>query len=265
MDKSQSMMLSFLPSLVDKQKNELKKYIKKIRAMQDFENLDICILGHLNPNFFINRNYSLIKAPMKITDTIKNYLLSISNKNLGGGEARESIYIYLDNIIAKKIKAESFKLDESSLKEICTFLMIALYHEKRHVDQKEFKDENFTSIMSQMECLFFNTTAGKKHYKSFHDDWYIELDANLYGATKVLDYYQRKHDEDHIDVDYASYYAKVDGYRRMTYDFDYFFSNYNKLRKNPFYRVQEVRKDLIRSFKGLSPLTWRKYYIVRMS
>ena len=91
MDKSQSMMLSFLPSLVDKQKNELKKYIKKIRAMQDFENLDICILGHLNPNFFINRNYSLIKAPMKITDTIKNYLLSISNKNLGGGEARDNI------------------------------------------------------------------------------------------------------------------------------------------------------------------------------
>ena len=98
MDKSQGMMFSFLPSLVDEQKNELKKYIKKIRAMQDFENLDICILEHLNLNFFINRNYSLIKAPMKITDTIKNYLLSISNKNLGSGEVRESIYIYLDNI-----------------------------------------------------------------------------------------------------------------------------------------------------------------------
>lgn len=143
--------------------------------MQDFENLDICILGHLNPNFFINKNYSLIKFPIKVTDTIKNYLLSMFNQNYGGGEFRESIYIYLDNIIAKKIKAESFKLDESSLKEICTFLMIALYHEKGHVDQKEFKDENFTSIMSQMEYLFLNTITGKKHYKSFHMLIYMEL------------------------------------------------------------------------------------------
>lgn len=122
------------------------------------------------------------------------------------------------------------KIKRIDAESLFAFYISNMYHEvKHHLQQKHRKNEslNFEAFIYDIENIvqYFN----EKDYLSNYDDYFVEIDANLYGVHNALEYL-KKHDA--ISAGALTYLGKLkeecdDGLRR--YDFQRIFELFHTI------------------------------------
>ena len=233
-----------LPYSDTREVREIKKYAKKISQIDDFKDLNLYLVQYYDTEAFNNKlvlsNFHklLRRKTISIISSFSQYFGSYNPETKG-------IMIYIDNQIkyGKAYKVYNnlnnkieIKEDLNSLKTTCSNILRTMYHEKRHHLQKTKKNNSFTSIVCQIEDNMKESLYGISKYFKNHDEWYFEIDANLYGVKKAIEYYENNPQDNHADMNYLKDLYYINKTQKYAYDFDKFFTMYNIYReKNPFY------------------------------
>lgn len=223
--------------------NVISEEQKKYRTNPEFfifdkkDYLEDSKLIHLNNKYNLIRNNKLLENALRYTGYF-NYFKHIKFNLIGGYTDGKKITILLND--------KTFKND---FNDQLYFKILATFHEFRHIGQKEEFDitniekpiTNFHHFRYLLEdnCLRYLPPS----YALAHDDFYFEIDANLYGIEKTDEYCAKNNIS---AIEYQRRYKQRQYSKMITYDFDKFinlnrlitFSNQilaNKFSKNPTY------------------------------
>ncbi len=235
---------------------EEQKYYQKIPEFFIYDIKDFfedSTLRRLNDRYKLIRNNNFIKKILSYSGYIeipKYILYSTSNAYTGNKK------------ITILLKEKDLKQD---FNEQLYFRIVSVFHEFRHIGQDEkFNITNIKESITSFEdfryllenfCLRYLPPS----YTFAHDDFYFEIDANLYAIEKA-DEYCRKNN---VYADKIQRKYKQKQYSKMlTYDFDYFIDIhrfialnpiiFNQISKNPTYSLFFKKNG---TFNKLSDIT----------
>lgn len=240
--------ITLSPFIENNKSKKIKEYAKKIIKLHDFKNLKICLVQYNDINK--NEKYTYVKdAKTKAVSLVTSilpyngYYDSVSN----------NIMIFIDNhikygkfssiVINLKEFNINLKKQNNYFKKTCCSILKTLYHEKKHYLQQNELNNSYDSIITQMETNLKGSLYGSINYTLRHDDWYIELDADMYAINNTLNYYKNNPEDQNVDFEYLNYLQKITTYKQYLYDFDKFFNIYN-IYKEKLPIISNIRSKL---------------------
>lgn len=162
---------------------EMKRIAKEIIANEskkygiDINIRPITFVDIINPKLFKDGNYTIDKR----RHDLSNYI----NLRCGGyNDLKGTTVIFLD------------KLDRISHASIGNMFLLVntCYHEARHSVQQTFDRFSYERFLLDME-IFSILGDSYSHYKRNHDEYYSEIDANLYSIRMAREYLRSNYPE----------------------------------------------------------------------
>lgn len=208
----------FSPFFDDKDSLEIKEFVRKIRKSPEFSKMKINIVqfNHIRGKFKLNRNNK--------THLIREFI----RPSVGGcySKDEDKIFIYVDNYV------RPIRISKSEKNNSFSRIVQGIFHEYRHRCQYSLNhNETFNLIFCDISRLVMEY-RGKFKYLLEHDSFFIEIDANNYGVSKAIEYF-----EEHQEMAKYSNKRDLDIHRLMydydecVYDFDKEFTYYNIIRE----------------------------------
>ena len=218
--------------------SEMKRIVKEITASESKKygiNIDarpITFVDIINPKLFKNGNYTIDKRRRDLS----NYI----NLRCGGyNDMKGTTVIYLD------------KLDRISHKSMDSMFLLVntCYHEVRHSVQQTFDRYSYERFLLDME-IFSMIGDSYSHYKRNHDEYFSEIDANLYSIRMAREYLKNnypdiyKKDKEKIDKNENYYIVNYKLYN-PSYFIDRVIPRIKTL--SPFHNDEISKRDFIES------------------
>lgn len=126
-------------------------------------------------------------------------------------------------------------------------LVFTCYHEIRHIQQENFNGNSYENFIRVLES--FNLSYSFEfEYMLYHDNTYLEIDANLYAITKTKDFLKTKYSdrfkEDEVKLKIIEEKVMLDYLRYdSSYTVDCFYQNIQKYKQvHDFDDIPEVFK-----------------------
>lgn len=121
-------------------------------------------------------------------------------------------------------------------------LIFTIYHEIQHLYQEKYPQNNYIYFLMKIEKYIIINNP--KYYQTYHDNFLIEIDANLYGITKTIDYLKN----------YPNYYLRNEEYLEKKqseylknfkyYDEQIVFEEFHKIIKKDYKKILNEFKIL---------------------
>lgn len=207
-------------------------------------------LRRLNNKFKLVRNNSIFEKTLGYTGYIEvpKYILYYTSGGFTNG--KEIIILMKTKTLKKNFNEELY------------FKILSVFHEFRHIGQKENFDikkteKNITNFidfryMLEVCCRHYLPPI----YALEHDDFYFEIDANLYGIQKSEEYCEKN---GILPTKFQLNYKKKQYSKMLRYDFDKFITLHRlnplipiKLSKIPNYNIFFSKTGY---FKRISDIT----------
>ena len=206
----------------------IKKYLKQMMYEEDIRNFPMKISCIMVDE--VDRNNSLFKGNFKLEHikTKVEILRELSNKSVWGRCNSKGILVYVDNTINSYIK---YVRGKKMINEVCTEIRSSIYHEMRHYIQRTGNANSFSSIMYYIEKVVRYSKKGREEYRKNHDKFYVEIDADLYSANKVVEHYENNKDDDTLSKKIIKELTYSSSYNNYTYDFDKMFNLFCEVKR----------------------------------
>lgn len=190
-----------------------------------------------NPLTRLNKEWKLVRD---------NSLLDKTFKAVGHFDLFKQLdYLHYDGFTSANGKKITILLHEYCLKgnfsEGLYSNILIFFHEFRHIWQAEqysgrkllkdtITDFGTFRYLIENDCKKFFSPS----YLLKHDDFYFEIDANIYGIEKANDYCSKNNI---FAPNLQRSYAERQYSQMINYDFDYFLRLFNIIYRNPGYRL----------------------------
>lgn len=191
----------------------------------------ICIV--FNNSF--QTDYKIIYQSREEAEALNPDIKNLS-KNVGGTYQPKNKLIYIFSNVIDEINKKNYNNLRNSNDNGLAFLILACFHELEHrlqIDcpQKLRKQTSFATTMYDIEKIII--LFDKEFYKQKHDNFYMEIDANIKGTENAMNFINFSK-IDGINRDYFEALRTYNKYRQLDYDIPQFIKRFNNIvRKYP--------------------------------
>lgn len=186
----------------------------------------ICIV--FNNSF--QTDYKIIYQSREEAETLNPDIKNLS-KNAGGTYQQKNKLIYIFSNVIDKINKKNYNNLRNSNDNGLAFLILACFHELEHrlqIDcpQKLRKQTSFSTTMYDIEKIII--LFDKEFYKQKHDNFYMEIDADIKGTENAINFINFSKIEG-INRDYFEALRTYNKYRQLNYDIPQFIKRFNNI------------------------------------
>ena len=206
----------------------IKNYLKQMMDEEDIRDFPMKISCIMIDE--VDGNNSLFKGKFKLENikTSIQILRELSNKSVWGRCNSKGILVYVDNTINGYLR---YVRGKKMINEVCTEIRSSVYHEMRHYLQRNGNDNSFPSIMYYIEKVVRYSKKGREEYRKNHDKFYVEIDADLYSANRVVEHYENNKNDDTLSKKIIKELTYSSSYNNYTYDFDKMFNLFCEVKR----------------------------------
>ena len=186
----------------------------------------ICIV--FNNSF--QTDYKIIYQSREKAEALNPDIKNLS-QNAGGTYQQKNKLIYIFSNVIDKINKKNYNNLCNSNDNGLAFLILACFHELEHrlqIDcpQKLRKQTSFSTTMYDIEKIII--LFDKEFYKQKHDNFYMEIDADIKGTENAINFINFSKIEG-INRDYFEALRTYNKYRQLNYDIPQFIKRFNNI------------------------------------